>query len=179
MAVEGLGVFQVLARAGPEFTVPDDPATLDFDALAVEFTRLFCGPGPYVAPYGSVHRRDDERAGQLWGSTTGEVQRFMAHYGLEPTHTGAIPDHIAVLFEFMARVIRAKVEAGGTGDEGAGAVADDIQRQFLRQYMLPWVDTFLQRVEQAKPPPFYRALGVLTAQFLAYEREALQPGAGA
>ncbi|MFQ5866067.1 MAG: molecular chaperone, partial [bacterium] len=165
-----VGFFEILAGMDSSFTVEDDLNSLDFDSLAVEFARLFVGPGLRASPYASVYREDDQRGGQLWGETTGEVKRFMAHYGLKVNKPGTIPDHISVLFEFMEKLLRAKIEAFRQGDEEACRQADRIQRQFFANYIEPWIERFLQRVLGAKPLPFYSALAKFTQQFIIQEK---------
>ena len=164
------GFFEILARVDPGFDVGEDLESLDLESLEVEFARLFIGPGPHAPPYASVYREDDGRSGQLWGSTTGEVRRFMAHFGLELDHPGAIPDHVSVLFEFMERVLRAKIEAGERNDEEAYQEADRIQRRFFSSYIDPWIGRFLQRVQQAEPLPFYAAVARFAAWFMNQEK---------
>ena len=167
-----VGFLAALADGCADFSLQDP---LDCEELALEFSRLFVGPGPRTPPYGSVHRTDDERPGELWGSTTGEVKRFMAHYGLEPHTRGAIPDHIATLFEFMGRVIRTQLDTDPRGNGEAVGIAREIQRECFRRYLKPWVAVFCSRVRAAQPAPFYQALVVVTEAFFAEECTALSP----
>ncbi len=174
------GFFVTLNACHPEFKTPEAPDALDLESLAVEFARLFLGPGPRTPPYGSVFREDDERPGELWGTTTAKAKRFMAQCGIEPTNPGAVPDHISVLFEFMAKVLQAGVEAGAEGDEVARRAALKMAREFFRAHIHPWVETFLRRVRAAQPLSFYRAVIELTAWLLDVEREEyeLEEGLG-
>lgn len=164
------GFFEMLASVEPGFRVEQNLQVLDFGSLEVEFARLFVGPGPQAPPYASVYRKDDQRPGQLWGSTTGEVKRFMAHYGLELTTPGTIPDHISVLFEFMEKLLQAKIDAFARSDDKACLVAERIQRRFFLDYIDPWIERFLLRVEKADPLQFYAAVAKCTSQFMAREK---------
>ncbi|RME28488.1 MAG: hypothetical protein D6800_03850 [Candidatus Zixiibacteriota bacterium] len=162
------GFYESDTRQG---SITDDSAE-----LSVEFTRLFLGPGPHVAPFASVYRRDDTRSGQLWGSTTAEVKRFMEHYGLSLNNPGAIPDHIAILFEFMERVIRTKLDMCGSttvrsNREEAIKQAEEVEKTFFNSYLGEWTDLFFAAVEKASPHPFYRSLVQHTKDFLAEEKE--------
>ncbi len=148
----------------------------DFEVQATEFARLFIGPKPYAPPFASVYRQDDKHAGQLWGTTTGEVKRFMTHYGLELNRAEAIPDHISILFEFMEQLIQAKVRAMGqitdvTDREKVRREAEEIEQEFFCGYIEPWVERFLQRVERAKPSSFYASVVKFTRWFLTREKE--------
>jgi TorA maturation chaperone TorD len=175
--LDGIGFLEMLAEASPGVTV-NDLQLSDSESQAVEFTRLFAGPSSHLPPYASVYRKDDNRAGELWGSTTGEVSRFMTHLGLEMAKSGSIPDHISVLFEVMERVIRAKIEAAnGSQDETKRKqrceTAGSIERKFFGGYIQPWVQEFLRRVEQAKPSLFYASVVKFARTFLAEEEEVL------
>lgn len=158
---------------------PDDSELINREQLEVEFTSLFIGPGPHVSPFASVYRKDEARQGELWGYTTGEIRRCMEHYGLSLNNPGAIPDHIAILFEFMERVIRAKLEIRSSviADSDRKAVihqAERVERTFFNSYLGKWTDEFLYAVEKLKPGRFYRVLAKHTEQFLSDERELLR-----
>jgi TorA maturation chaperone TorD len=174
--LDGIGFLEMLAEANPGVAVNDFQLS-DPESHAVEFTRLFAGPSPHLPPYASVYRKDDSRAGELWGSTTGEVKRFMADLGLETAKQGVIPDHISVLFEVMERVIRAKIEAAkGRHHESRRQECDtagSIERKFFGRYIQPWAQEFLRRVEQAEPSLFYASVVKFARTFLAGEEEEL------
>jgi TorA maturation chaperone TorD len=150
---------------------------IDREDLDAEYTRLFLGPGPHVSPFASVYRKDENGGGELWGNMTGEVRRFMEHYGLSLNKSGAIPDHIAILFEFMERFLRAKLLAAGAGSTKRSEREEDIHRaskvekQFFNRYIDCWVDDFLDEVEKANPHPFYSMLIEQTRSFVAEERK--------
>lgn len=180
-------MFSKLRKSGffvPLSTSSKEPSgcDLEFDSdhLNSEYTRLFLGPGKHVSPFASVYRRDDSRSGDLWGSTTGEVKRFMKHYGISLSTPGAIPDHIAILFEFMEKVIRAKInesESSNEQNEREEAIieATKIEKRFFNTYINSWVDEFLAEVERANPGPFYRLLMEQTRFFVLEERSHLEP----
>jgi TorA maturation chaperone TorD len=168
-----IGFFRMLAEVNSSFEEAESIPSLDYELLSTEFARLFIGPGSHVPLYASVHREDDDRSGELWGSTTGEVKRFMEHYGLKLTRPGIIPDHISVLFEFMERLILAGRETSRNENPDACQEADKIQRQFFQSYVTPWIDSFFQRVERMKPQMFYASVLLLTKQFMEQEKEVM------
>lgn len=153
-----------------------DDLGCDTESLAIEFTRLFLGPGKHAWPFASVYRKDDRRSGELWGSTTAEVKRFIEYYGLSLRKPGAIPDHIAVLFEFMERMIRAKLRVNRdtscdqTTREESLKVATSVERRFFSDYIDCWIDDFLDHVEQMRPAPFYARLIEYSRLFISGER---------
>ncbi len=168
-----IGFFRMLAEVNSGFKEAESIPSLDYELLSTEFARLFIGPGSHVPLYASVHREDDDRSGELWGSTTGEVKRFMEHYGLKLTRPGIIPDHISVLFEFMERLILARRETSKNENLEGCQEADKIQRQFFNTYVASWVERFFERAGQMKPQTFYASVLLLTKQFIEHEKEVL------
>ena len=62
------------------------------ETLAVEYTRLFIGPGKHVAPSEAA-----QREGALWGKTTSEVAALITGAGFQYRHEYCeLPDHISV-----------------------------------------------------------------------------------
>lgn len=170
------GFFADLAEMEAGFVEPASLDALDYEGLAVEYTRLFCGPGPHAAPYASVHHPEDQRTGQLWGEVTGEVKRFMAHYGLEPAYPGGVPDHLGSLCRFMHRVLEAKLDAAARSDAAAVQEADRIMGRFFQRYLSPWVARFVAQARRLEPAPLYAALLALTEEFVAQEADLFRVG---
>ena len=77
-----LAAFSVLGLSlGDEFhdTAPDQLA----EDLALEYTRLFIGPGPRISPHESLHvELGNISENALWGPQTVEVKRFIEATGL-------------------------------------------------------------------------------------------------
>ncbi len=174
--LESSGIMKIMSRMAE--SPADVSHNVDLEQLNVEFTRLFLGPGRHVPPFASVHRPGNHSSGDLWDRTTGEVHRFMKYYGLSLSRPGAIPDHISVLFEFMEKVIRTKVNA--TRDSlpkptrhDAIKKADDIQIRFFFTYISSWVDDFLAEVDRAQPHVFYETVVAFTRDFIEQERLVL------
>ncbi len=162
--------FEVLRKSNPELARFAVSSPDGLESLRTEFTRLFVGPAPAAPPYGTIYREDDPYAGQLRGKFTGEIERFMAFYGLETVKKGAIPDHISILFEFMEKVIRAGMKEGKEGKSSAYEESGEIQRRFFRDYIVPWVDTFFRTVLAARPHPFYATVTEFAGHFVKCER---------
>jgi TorA maturation chaperone TorD len=170
--LQRIGLFEILRQLGgdlgEEWALPSD-----YEPLAVEFARLFVGPGPHASPHASVYRENEDGGGQLWGRSTGEVKRFMEHFGLELSKPGLIPDHVSILFEFMERIILARLDALTREDVEACSEAERIQQLFFQEYLEPWIDRFVQRVEDMKPVAFYASILRLTSWFIQQERTAI------
>ena len=164
------GFLKMLDKIDPGFSISEFLRSLDFRVLEAEFARLFRDPEPQSPPLASVYRKDDQRQDKLWGSTTREGKKFKVHYGLELKNTGTIPDHISDMFEFIQKLLLEKIEAFERNDDIAYREADEIQKQFFRDYIEPWAETFLQKILKAKPLPFYAAVAELTTQFIKQQK---------
>jgi len=177
--VERTGFLQLMLEVGGE-EAGVGSLLVDSDELSAEFTRLFLGPGHHVSPHASVYRKDEPQSGELWGHSTGEVKRFMEHYGLTLHQSAIIPDHIAVLFEFMQQV-QMKVHELMTSDRPESEtkveidLAVQVERDFFNNYISGWIDSFLDAVEKANPCLFYAVLARFTRLFMANERSDLSP----
>lgn len=164
----------LLSRAGVHFDAAfldrsDDELALD---LAVEYTRLFIGPGKHVSPHESVQRGEGD--GSLWGAETSEVWRFIeaSGFAFRPTYRG-LPDHVSVELEFMGELARCESEAWAGGDGDAARNCRDLQRRFLAAHLGRWAAAFCRRVADRAEHCFYRELAGLTARFIESEERAL------
>ncbi len=140
------------------------------EELAVEYTRLFIGPGRHVSPHASVHLGGD--GGSLLGESTAAVKRFIESSGFEfrPRYRGP-PDHIGVEPELMERLARAEARAWREGDGEAVARCLEVQQTFLEQHVLTWLPGFCEKVAAAASLAFYREMAELTVAFVGSERE--------
>ena len=144
-------------------------------ALRHEYTRIFIGPGPHVAPYGSVHHPADPKRGQLWGNTTTWVRRFIKDHGLGlggKAYDG-IPDHVGHELELYGRLLEAEHTAEVRGDGDRAARLRNSQRILLTEQLEAWVPAFCDKVVKRAELPFYAAVARLTKDLLTAERERL------
>ncbi len=137
------------------------------DDLAVEYTRLFVGPGKHVSPHASVYIQGD---GGLWGRSTVQVKDFIESRGFEfkPDYHG-IPDHISVELEFMAEITGREAEAWEKGDRDRAVAMIETEESFLTEHFVAWAVVFCDKVAAAAEMPFYGELARLTATFLQSE----------
>ena len=126
------------------------------DALAVEHTRLFVGPGEHPCPpYESVYRdaEADEDIGPVMGPSTDAVRRWYLEYGLAPDNSWTdLADHVSVELEFAGHL--------------AAISEDDALEQFAGEHLREWLPEFLDRVEVATQEPFYAVLAAATRELL-------------
>ena len=168
-SLRSAGFFDLLAENG----CPNHDGALLSGELAVEFARLFLGPGEHISPHESVHR-DDPGNAQLWGAATGQVQAFVEQLGLKYRDSfGELPDHISAELEIMARLVEVEADAEAAGDETRQDRAIDAQKWFFGEHLGRWGTTFLKRVKAASTEAFYGGSASLAIEFLEAEAELL------
>lgn len=137
--------------------------------LAVEYARLFIGPGKHISPHESVHTE-----GALWGKATCDVKRVIEGSGFDyqPGYRG-IPDHISVELEFMQQLTRMESEAWRHRNEGDAANCVSIEEEFIGSHLDRWLPLFCKTVEKEAKRPFYREMAKLTRDFIQREKEEI------
>ena len=156
-----------------DFLQGDDDDVIE--ALAVEYARLFLGPGKHISPHESIHHtRPDGDWGQLWGGSTVEVKKFIESTGLSfAKEYKGLPDHIAAEFELMQALTRQESQAWHAADSVKARYFRDIEKQFIGKHLSRWVSEFCTRVAEAAELPLYRDLAVLTRGFIEFETKAI------
>ena len=143
------------------------------EELAVEYARLFLGPGPHVSPHESLHHElPSGKWGQLWGDSTVEVKNFIEDTGLTvESELNLLPDHISVELEFMYLIANREAEAREEGDNEAAALCIKMENEFLERHLASWVPAFCDKVIATAENSFYRVMAELTKRFLEFEME--------
>jgi TorA maturation chaperone TorD len=167
----------VLTQLGIElnngfFKKPDNEL---LDALAVEYARLFLGPGKHVSPYESVHhKKEGTQSGQLWGESTAEVKKIIESSGLEyKTEYTGLPDHISVELEFMQQVILREEQAWQDSDKETALLCQENEQKFVDEHLFRWIPDFCKKVVTEADLPFYREMARLTKAFIEFEKQEL------
>jgi TorA maturation chaperone TorD len=140
--------------------------------LAVEYARLFIGPGKHFSPHESVHHeREDGRWGQLWGPSTAEVKKIIESAGLsyQSEYTG-LPDHISVELEFMQQVTLSEEKAWDEGDKNLALAYLGNEKKFIEEHLAEWIPDFCDKVINGAELPFYRVMAELTKKFIEFEK---------
>ncbi len=159
------------ANLGDEFfSLKDEDIIED---LAVEYTRLFMGPGKHIPPYESIHHeRNDGDWGRLWGASTVEVQKFIETAGLKyKDDFKELPDHICVELEFMQKVIKKERDAWENGDGDRALYCLKMEKMFIDDHLIKWVPRFCSKVVSEAELPFYREMAKITGNFIEFEKE--------
>jgi TorA maturation chaperone TorD len=153
-------VFQTVQRMRKEIE-----SGQNFEALQVDFARLFVGPYKCpAAPYGSVYL---EGGRTMMGDSTLDVKNRYLEEGLDiAKNFKDAPDHVTAELEFMYYLIFKEIEAFSNSDiETAG---DFIQKQkyFLETHLMAWVPQFAGNIIEYAETLFYRNLAKATTTFL-------------
>ncbi|AMJ63339.1 Cro/CI family transcriptional regulator [Bosea sp. PAMC 26642] len=128
------------------------------EAVRDEFFALFVGVGRgELLPYASYYL-----TGFLHERPLAHVREDMGRLGLARVERSGEPeDHIAILMDITASLIRGEVSADGI-DDGA----------FFARHIAPWGERFFADLEIAKGANFYKAVGRLGGLFLSIEAQA-------
>ncbi len=150
------------------------------EELAVEFARLFLGPGHHISPHESVHHeREDGKSGVLWGASTAEVKKFYEASGLKLNDDSPlIPDHISVELEFMQSAAEREAQAHDEGDAEGVNYCLGMEKQFLEKHLAQWTATFCHKVIAESEAPFYREIAELTRGFVDFDTKFVREGVG-
>ena len=152
-------------------TRPDEEV---LEELAVEYTRLFIGPGPFISPHESVFvGAEGGRGGDLWGEKTGEVKRFIEATGLDYASTyNGIPDHVSVELEFLQKLAEWEADKWVEDEhENGGYFYLKIERRFIEEHLRKWVPELCEKVSAEAKLPFYREMAKLTKEFIKFDYE--------
>jgi TorA maturation chaperone TorD len=144
--------------------------------LAIEFTRLFVGPGPHISPHESTNIEfENAMEAALWGPQTVKVKKFVEATGLEydDAFTG-MPDHISAEFELMQQLAIREAEAWAAQDESVAETILKIEQRFLDEHLSQWASRFCDTVIEVSRHPFYRGFSELTKRFLEYEDRTIR-----
>ena len=128
------------------------------ESLRDEFFELFIGVGRgELLPYASYYL-----TGFLHERPLALVREDMGALGLaRDARAGEPEDHIAVLLDIMAKLLRGEVAAEGVDAD-----------RFYARHIQPWGERFFADLEVARAAKFYKAVGRLGSLFLSIETQA-------
>jgi TorA maturation chaperone TorD len=144
--------------------------------LAVEYARLFIGPGPHISPHESVNIEfPNPMEATLWGPQTVKVKKFIEAAGLEydDSFTG-MPDHLSAELEFMQRLATKEAEAWAEPNEEFATNILKIEQRFLDEHLSRWVPRFSDKVIEMSVHTFYPRFAEMMKGFLEFEARNVQ-----
>ena len=161
-------------QLGDEFYSASDNELIEM--LAIEYTRLFLGPGKHISAHESIHyERDDGDWGNLWCASTVEVKKFVESLGLKYKETDtSIPDHISVELELMQKLAAREGQAWEKNDGKEAAHYLKIEKMFMEDHISKWIPRFCDKVIDEAELSFYREMARITQSFILFEKEELE-----
>lgn len=165
---------QLLKELGSDLSEELKRRPLDeaVEELAVEYTRLFIGPGGHIYPYQSAYRKENADRPH---AISQQIESFIKWHGLEydPDFHEA-HDHISVELAFMEKAT--DTEARAWSKDGGKDVVEIIklEKQFIEEYAVQWVPEFSNRVIKAAHLGFYREIARLTKAFILSEAQEIK-----
>ncbi|MFC1672682.1 molecular chaperone [Pseudomonadota bacterium] len=143
--------------------------------LALEYTKLFIGPGPRISPHESMHveaRYGEEN--ELWSEETVKVKKFMEAAGVAVNDDFiGMPDHISAEFEFMEQLLCAEEQAWKAEKDELAFNILNIEERFYKEHLSQWVALFCDKVIETTEQAFYEQFCEMTKGFIAFEGETL------
>ena len=145
------------------------------ESLAIEFTRLFMGPGEHISPHESVFVDVDGDSGGLYGAKTVAVKKFIETTGLsyDDSFTG-LPDHVSVELEFMGKLTEFEAEKWANGNDGGARCCLSVQKMYAEEHLLRWIPQFCEQVIAKAELPFYREMARITSEFVDFDYEGIE-----
>ncbi|NQT46257.1 MAG: molecular chaperone TorD family protein [Candidatus Omnitrophica bacterium] len=143
------------------------------DELAVEYTRLFVGPGKHIYPYESAYTND--KSGIAFSAASSQFKDLIKSYGLgyRTDFCGAF-DHIGVELEFMGKAVSEEAAAWSQAEHTTALKYLKLQKEFLKKHLLKWVPKFLEAVINRARRSFYRDIGMMTKGYISSEADEIR-----
>jgi TorA maturation chaperone TorD len=136
--------------------------------IAIDRTRLFRGISEKYSPpppYESFYREQ-----RLCGETRAEVCRFYSKVGVTlPEERTESPDYLGIEIDFMRLLCESEEEAWLNKQPEKALEFLRASVDFLKDHLLKWVPSFLDKMYEMADLDFYRGLAKLTSGFLKYD----------
>jgi TorA maturation chaperone TorD len=156
------GLAQLAGDASPlgmaHASLGEAASRTDAAAAGREYFELFAGLGQgTLLPYASHYL-----TGTLYGRPLARLRETLQNLGIERATGRSEPeDHVAILCEIMAGLIRAELPAAGDAD-----------RQLFQTHLASWIRRFFVDLENIKSAPFYARVDSLGRLFIDIETKA-------
>ncbi|MDP2640709.1 MAG: molecular chaperone TorD family protein [Betaproteobacteria bacterium] len=146
----------------------EDYAAEGYQALLLDYTRLFLGPNHIIAkPYGSVWL---EGGNTVMGESTMAVQALYQEGGFDMSEEcREVPDHVAVELEFLYLLIYRENEAHRDGKPEVLEAKTALRKRFLDEHLGRWVGPFTAAMRAGAQTGFYRQLADITVGFVGLQ----------
>jgi len=161
-----------------EITEADDQEKL-LEKLAVEYTRLYVGPGHHIPPFESVYVDAQEVDGKkvlgmMGGKAAKAVSQELEKYGYKVTQNFRnMSDHIATELALMRFLALEENEAWKKKDKKKALMLLASQQNFLSEHLVRWAPEFCDRAKDYAKLKFYQTIASLTKEFVLSEDKNL------
>jgi TorA maturation chaperone TorD len=140
----------------------DASAAMDPDAAAQEYTDLFIGVGRCEVDLHAAHWRTASTPEKPLVELRSELPTLgLSRLG----HATVLEDHLSALCETMRLLI------AGDGERAPAEL--DVQRNFSRKWLFPWVFTCCAAIEKSSIANYYARVAEFSTLFMALERDSL------
>ena len=142
-----------------------------FDAMRIDYTRLFIGPGTVLTPPWESVFFSEERL--TFQESTLHVREWYRRFGLEIKKLHNEPDdHIGLELEFLAHLAKLGVAATQGTDQPPQELLD-AQRAFLTEHVMKWAPVWCGQVREQAKTNFYRGIALMTRGVLRHTAQVL------
>lgn len=126
--------------------------------LQNEYIRLFDGFGMPCAPCWANFHLDINR--QIMGEITLRVRREYEKYGLHVDEADVRPDdRLGLMMQFLALLANREAEAFESGRDDEASDLDAAQKEFVKNYILPWIGEWHIQITNETKSGFYQGVG--------------------
>jgi TorA maturation chaperone TorD len=154
---------QEFLRDVKELSDGGDEALVDTWA---EYTRLFIGPSPPLAPPYESLQREAEGERRFKGETWINVKEWFLDDGFLLEDQKVLEDHAGIEFEYMQLTSINAVELIGKGDKESLRNLLMRQKRFLEEHLTKWIPKLCAEIEEKTKSPFYRSFAKFTRIFI-------------
>jgi TorA maturation chaperone TorD len=142
-----------------------------FEAMRIDYTRLFIGPGTVLTPPWESVFFSKERL--TFQESTLHVREWYRRFGLEMKKLHSEPDdHIGLELEFLAHLSKLGAAASQETGKPPGELLD-AQRAFLTEHVMTWAPVWCGQVRGQAKTAFYRGIALFTRGVLRQAALAL------
>ncbi|NQT85385.1 molecular chaperone TorD family protein [bacterium] len=136
------------------------------EALAVEYCRLFIGPGRHLSPHEAILRGEQRH----WGLSTVLVNEAYAKAGFEmAAEAREMPDHVGVELAFIATLCEREAELAESGAVDLAERTRRARKQFLTEHLAVWLPILSSEVAKRAELSFYPVLARLVTHWVTAE----------
>lgn len=152
-------------------TIPSQDLDALETRLAADFARLFLSINK-VPPHPS---ESIYREGTMMQYSRDEVLKTYWSFGVDKKKEFAEPeDHIAVELNFLMYLCEKAIEALENGDAKEARRYIQGQKDFLEKHLVKWVPKLVKDILDTGKTPFYKAMAVLTKEYLEMDLSATE-----